>query len=421
MKIFERSPESLASEKDVLTPEKIMDEILKYAIENGMLDVSYIRETLEMNKREEILKKHPYKVWEGKNGKWYTYIPKSDGGRRLVKRDERRKVEEIVIDYWKSVDSEKFKNRFEIWVERQRACGRSDNTLYKYMADYKRFFAGDPFENMNIKDINEEHISLLIRSILERKKIPWRAIKGMFGYLNGVFNKAIIDGIIEKNPCAHVDLPMFRKFCHEVPKRSDAERTVSPAEKEALIRKLEKMENIEKYAVEFSFCVGMRVSEIASLRWSDIDFQKGFIFLHCSEKFDQITKEIYIGQTKTGKERIVPMTKECQNILHRVKEEEERKGTAGEFVFMDENGRTTAKRISNCINNNTRTSEFCSYKTIHSVRRTVNSNMRRNGVPATVAASILGHSEKVNEMNYTYDVTTMDEKKAILDRATSMI
>ena len=47
------------------------NELLKYAVENGMIDISYVQEQIEMNKRNELLKKHPYKIWEGKDGKWY--------------------------------------------------------------------------------------------------------------------------------------------------------------------------------------------------------------------------------------------------------------------------------------------------------------------------------------------------------------
>ena len=35
-------------------------ELLKYAVENGMLDATLVQEMIEMQKREEILKKHPY-------------------------------------------------------------------------------------------------------------------------------------------------------------------------------------------------------------------------------------------------------------------------------------------------------------------------------------------------------------------------
>lgn len=45
------------------------DDLLKYAVENGMIDLSYVQEQIEMNKRKELLDKHPYKIWEGKDGK----------------------------------------------------------------------------------------------------------------------------------------------------------------------------------------------------------------------------------------------------------------------------------------------------------------------------------------------------------------
>ena len=36
-------------------------ELLQYAVENGMIDMSYVQEQIEMNKRKELLEKHPHK------------------------------------------------------------------------------------------------------------------------------------------------------------------------------------------------------------------------------------------------------------------------------------------------------------------------------------------------------------------------
>ena len=58
--------------------------------------------------------------------------------------------------------------------------------------------------------------------------------------------------------------------------------------------------------------------------------------------------------------------------------------------------------------------EFSSVKSIHAIRRTFNSNLKCNGVSTTVASSLLGHTERVNEQNYTYDVTGMAEKIAVI-------
>lgn len=47
----------------------------------------------------------------------------------------------------------------------------------------------------------------------------------------------------------------------------------------------------------------------------------------------------------------------------------------------------------------------------------MNSNMKCAGVSGTVAASLLGHTEKVNEENYTYDVSSMEEKSKFMECA----
>ena len=61
--------------------------------------------------------------------------------------------------------------------------------------------------------------------------------------------------------------------------------------------------------------------------------------------------------------------------------------------------------------------EFHNKKSIHAIRRTLNSNMKCAGVSGTVAASLLGHTEKVNEENYRYDVSSMEEKSKFMECA----
>lgn len=88
-----------------------------------------------------------------------------------------------------------------------------------------------------------------------------------------------------------------------------------------------------------------------------------------------------------------------------------------EYVFQDDRGRVYASRISDCAVNNTTTAEFHNKKSIHAIRRTLNSNMKCAGVSGTVAASLLGHTKKVNEENYTYDVSSMEEKSKFMECA----
>lgn len=100
------------------------------------------------------------------------------------------------------------------------------------------------------------------------------------------------------------------------------------------------------------------------------------------------------------------------NISHNIQLQN---GYIGEFVFSNENGRIHAPVISSCSKNKCRQIGITE-KGIHAYRRTVNSKMKCNGVSTTVAASLLGHTEEVNERYYTFDVTNLAEKADIVSK-----
>ena len=153
------------------------------------------------------------------------------------------------------------------------------------------------------------------------------------------------------------------------------------------------------------------------MKWEDINYEHRTIKICRSEKNSRLKKERYISSTKNDKIRVIPLTDDMARILRKVKEFEFKNGWLGEYVFQDDRGRVYASRISDCAVNNTTTAEFHNKKSIHAIRRTLNSNMKCAGVSGTVAASLLGHTEKVNEENYTYDVSSMEEKSKFMECA----
>lgn len=391
---------------------------LKFAAENGMIDISHLQEQIEMKKRATILKTHPYDIFESKDGYWHTYLP-LEKGRKAVKRKKKEDVEEAVIRFYSGGGpTYEFKDAYEALLRRLKACGRSNNTIYKYEKDYERFFEDSLLENKSLNQITDEDIGIFITELLERKDIPYRALQEMFSALNGVFKKAKIDRKIEDNPCNYIDLPIFKSRCVEKRRKSDKERTITNEQKHILLQKFRNDETVPKFAIELAFYTGMRVGELAALRWDAIDFDADLIYICKSEKQDRTTKEYNIEGTKTDKSRIIPLTPEMKSVFKRVYIFEEERGWLSEWVFSDDEGRVHAKTMSHTMWKATiNDPRFNRPKSIHDIRRTLNSNMRCNGVPATVAASLLGHSEKVNERNYTYDVSSMDTKRDVITAA----
>ena len=166
----------------------------------------------------------------------------------------------------------------------------------------------------------------------------------------------------------------------------------------------------------FSIYTGLRVGEISSLKWEDVNFEKQYIYIHSSQKFNWITKEFYNSDTKNHQERVVPLVDNAILLLQKVKEVQQRYGIVSEFVFANEDGQITTKAISECVRRRCRTAKIPE-KSIHTIRRTLNSNLRGNGTPVSIASSIMGHSEDVNKNNYTEDLSSVAYRKELMQEA----
>ena len=403
---------------------KDIEELLKYLQENDIIDLAKAQANMELKKKEDILKNHPYNIWLASDGYWKSYVTDETkkSGKRLLKKKKEEDLKNAIVEDYRNNINYSFKARFDDWTVRQQKLGRSDNTIYKYQCDYKRFIAGDKIEKMDIRKIDDIVLGEYIKRLSEdnEKNVRWKALKELFGYFNGIFKKAMRDRIITENPCEYVDLPLFKSKCYIAPEKTTEERTLSDIERKVLYNKVHHSKNVGDMAVEFTMFTGMRVGELAALKWEDIDLERQTIRICRSEKRNRLTKERYISLTKNSKIRTIPLTDDMWKVLQKVKKYEMQNGLLGEYIFQDENGRVNASKISNCARNRTQSTEFVNSKSVHAIRRTLNSNMRTAGVSTPVAASIFGHTEKVNEENYTYDMCDMQDKRAYMEKAAQM-
>ena len=400
-------------------------EMLQFLKKQYKIDAATIKQQMEMKKKEMYLGMHKYKIWQASDGYWKTKLPNETDGKftKLVKKKNKDDLDDKIVEYYEAnYPQYAFGYYYDVWVDRQRKCGRSDNTIYKYQSEYKRFFEGYPIEDTDIRIITDEYLSNHLCTVVREKQIRWKALKDVFYNVNGIFKKAMRDRIITENPCDYIDLPLFRHLCYNPPPKSTKERILSSAESKALLDKIHNPQvantNVMTgFAIEFAMYTGMRVGEISALSWNDIDTDDGVIIINHSEKRNKLTKEVTISNTKNGKFRVFPITEEIAELLNRIEGCEKENGWYGEYIFQDQNGRITSDQISASIRRRTESREFSNTKSIHAIRRTVNSYLRCNGVSTTVASSLLGHTERVNEQNYTYDVKDIDQKRQMIEQA----
>lgn len=416
--------------------------MLQYAIDTGIISIGDIRKRKEMKNREDILNGHPYSIWNGASGGYYTYLPDKEKGRVLKKRKNQEDIEDLIISFYrknedgkkkaqtvkprprKTINKKSFKNVFNMLKDfkKEIACV-SDNTIYKYDKDYDRFFKGTKIELKDITKIDDEFLIDFIVSQIKSLGLTQSAGKKMIDYISMTLKHGMFKKMIKVNPCSNIERTIFKRHYKNKSVQSAKNRTVSDEQMERLNKRFQyyydtKPRYIPVYAVELASMTGFRVGELAALRWDRITATK--LIVDTSEKYNRTTKEYYIDSTKNGKEREYPITPEIADLLKRVREIEEKYGYVSEYVFSNEKGRVHCSVISDCSRN------LCIYmgmeaKSIHALRRTVSSKLQCNGVPRPIVAALLGHTEEVNENHYTYDVSSESRKLEIVSEMTRNI
>lgn len=400
-------------------------ELLQFAYENGIINIADVQEQYEMKKRQELLDMHPYAISQGKDGKWRTYLPdaEKDSGRRMVKKSSKKDIENVVIEYYRKSEVKAAHKTFDDMYCHWRSVQDllvTDNTVSKYNTDYKRYFDGSDFSKKRIDQISEEDVKVFMCTTVNSLQLCKKACKTLFGYIRNVMKSAVINKVITDDPTKFLEAKQFYKYC--IVKKKPIEKcVVSDDDMKKLYAQFyddykKQPSYIPTYAVHLATLTGMRVGEISALTWDCITDK--YIIIDKSEKYNRLTKEYFIDKTKNGVNRIFPITDEIRMLLTSVKKAEIKNNYLCQWVFANENGRVHAPVISSCSKNKCRQLGITE-KGIHAYRRTINSKMRCEGVSSTVAAALLGHTEQVNEMYYTFDISSIEEKAKIISKINS--
>ena len=245
---------------------ELVQELEKY----GIINMSDVLEQLEKMKTQELLNKHTYEIWQGKDGKWRTYLPDAEKGRRLIKKTKRENVEKEVINYYKKEEQGKVKTFKDCYLHWRSVHDElvSDNSVCRYETDYKRYFGKTKFENMEMADIKEDDITLFMLNKIKELKLCQKACKTLFWYISSVCLNALKNKVIIENPCLFLSAKKFYQYC-TVHERKREKVLVSDYEMQMLFDQIQydynnQPEYIPTYAVHMAILTGMRVGELSA-------------------------------------------------------------------------------------------------------------------------------------------------------------
>lgn len=245
------------------------DELLKYAIENGMIDVSCVQRQIEMKKREELLSKHTFKISQGKDGYWRTYLPDKDKGRKLIKKSTKEALEDTVIEYWKvEDDNPTIKEVFDEWNDRRFCLQKtSASTHQRYSQIFNRHF--NEFGSYKIRSVTPDDIAEFLEEQIPKHNLSAKGFSNLKTVTKGFLKRAKKRKLIDFNVDELLgDLDTSDKDFKKVIKE-DCNEVFDENELPIVLEYLIDNLDLRNLGILIMFLTGIRVGELVALKHSD--------------------------------------------------------------------------------------------------------------------------------------------------------
>ena len=172
------------------------------------------------------------------------------------------------------------------------------------------------FGEMRIKDITRRDIEYTRQALLDQGKTPAN-LNICFKHLNHVFNNAVLDDTLIKNPCK----ALKQLKVNSAPIGNTKHRGLSEEETRRFFEVAEERNSYYINTFKLMIKTGMRLGEVCALYKTDFDKAKGFIHVRRTITRDEVGGYIVGDNTKTVKgNRDIPLT---SDLIQIVKDQEE--------------------------------------------------------------------------------------------------
>ena len=353
------------------------EEILGFLSRSGQINFDDVEKAMKNSKLEQILhEKHPYKIYQSKDGRWNTYIkdPKKRNGRKHIAKTSLESLKEYLYELYTGARKREWDDKVTLrmlypkWFESKSKETDADTYPLRLKCTWKKFYENDPIVDVPLVDLDVVMLRDWANTMIGEYKLTRKKYYNMSVIFRQALEYAVDKGIVEENLYSRVKINRGR-FVAEHKKRGRTE-VFSKEDDEA--------------------------------------FQKA------------TTKEVVDHTKGAFGDREVELTDEAKKLIALATEKQKELGasTSG-FIFSCQDkplGYGTMRKINE---------KYCrkagiEYKSHHKIRKTVASKMLDDGINPDYIRLFLGQEDILTTWgHYLYDRRTIDENRKMLNSALS--
>ena len=372
-------------------------DFLQFLENSSIINITFIRQEYENMKRQQILDQT--KIWKATDGRWKAYVEVA-GKRRLIAKSNRAALEDEIIETYKDPKI-KFKECFDSWASEKLEYGEIQKSTYdRYQADYKRYIKDTELEYKEVKKIDELFLENFIKSTIASQHLTAKGWGNLRTLINGSMVYAHKHSYTEFRVSLFMaELQLSRK-AFEQRVVNDEEQVFTRDEETRIEKYIADNPDMLSLGVALTFCTGLRVGEVAALKWSD--YKGDFLSVtrteikYIGEHGERIADVRERTKGRDGRRQVV-LNDMAIGVLEKLKAY---MGDS-EWMFTRDGQRIKAVWLS------LRITKLCKelgmpHRSFHKIRKTYATKLIDAGVPEKVVTKQMGHTEILTTKQFYY-------------------
>lgn len=400
-------------------------EMLEFLISNDRIIVSDVLNDMKKEKIKKVIDIHPYKIYQAKDGRWKTHVSdpgKTEKRRVIVKTKEDDLYDALYKHYFRSVEKNAtIKDLYPNWLEYKKLKGAASTYITRINSDWKKYYINDPVINIPIRNFDKITLEEWALKLIQNNEMTKKNYINASVILRQVLLYAVDLHIIDCSPFQNVHIDGRRVF-RKVKKKPSHTQIFSHDEYEKILEfawndfhNRTKIYVLSPLALIFQFQTGMRIGEICTLRYDDIEIPDE---IHV-QRMIRRDENLVVDHTKTDAgDRNIILSDDAKMIIRACREYQNEIGVDSDGYIFSINGKPLTERsIADLYR------KYCKWlgidqKSSHKARKTYISTLLDNNVNINTVREMVGHTDEHTTLaNYCFDRNTDQRKKELITMA----
>ena len=403
-------------------------EILNFLVDSGSIDLDGVEIQMKKTRRDQFLSKHPYSIYQDKDGRWRTYVKDEvkKHGRRAVSRASREELMDALYCHYNGiVDTTRqaditMASLYPDWID-YKTLHVADTTVDRVQRDWNKYYSSAQIVHIPLSEITKLDLDVWVHEMIRKHNMTKHKYANFILILRQELDYAVDRGFIQKNPFNDVVVNTRRVLVREH-KKSDQSQVYTRSEFQNLQKLAWKdyetrhfnTNQLTPLAVLFMFFTGTRVGEVCAIKYSDIE---GDILT--VRRMLRHPGDVIVEHTK-GEfgDRTVPLVPQALKLIEAAKERQQEENAVDDgYLFSMNDKPLLYTAVTKAFY------RYCSMmgiepKSSHKVRKTFVSSLIDGGVNINTIRQIVGHTdERTTLNNYCYDRSDKNENLLLMTEA----